>query len=420
MPKRPTLFDPVNFGALALANRIVMPPMTRSRALTDGSPGPSTRLYYAQRASAGLVISEGIVVSPEGVGGPGIPGLWNATHVAGWKEVTDAVHAQAGTMVAQLWHTGRASHPSFQPDGKIPVGPSPVKISGLTFTEEGRVPYVVPRPLNLDEIQIIVGQFAEAAKNALKAGFDGVEIHAANGYLIDQFLQDSANLRTDRYGGSVQNRARLLIETVDAVIGVTGSERVGVRISPSSVFQDMTDSDPEALFGYVISELAKRDLAYLHLVEPGIIGNDDHTAAHRPADNIDSSWARKRYAGNLIATGGYVRDRAVHAVASGVVDAVGFGRDFIANPDLPTRLARNTHIAEAQRPTFFGGDNRGYLDYPSLAAEQHLLDLRSGRIEPTPNLGLDAETQHDLWHVAWANAQHAENRPVADPSASPH
>ncbi|WP_432043137.1 alkene reductase [Streptomyces cadmiisoli] len=400
------LFTPVRLGALALSNRFVMPPMTRSRALPDGSPGPSAQLYYTQRASAGLIITEGTVVSAEGVGGPGIPGLWSDAQVQGWRRITDAVHEAGSTIVTQLWHTGRASHPVFQPDGRTPVGPSPIAIDGLIFTDDGRVPFVAPRPLEIDEIQAIVAQFAEAGRNALAAGFDGVEVHAANGYLIDQFLQDSANQRTDRYGGSIENRARLLLEVVDALIETVGAERIGVRISPSSVFQDMTDSDPEALFGYVLDALATRDLAYLHLVEPGIIGNDDSTVGQRPADNIDSTWVRKRYQGSLIATGGYERETALHSIANDTVDAVGFGRDFIANPDLPERLARNAEVREAQRPTFFGGDDRGYLDYPSLEAEHLLAALRAGQLEPVPGVELNSDTSLDEWHLAWAQEQH--------------
>ncbi|MDX2643783.1 alkene reductase [Streptomyces sp. PA03-1a] len=399
------LFAPVRLGALSLSNRFVMPPMTRSRSLPDGSPGPSAPLYYTQRASAGLIITEGTVVSAEGVGGPGIPGLWSDAQVQGWKRVTDAVHAAGSTIVTQLWHTGRASHPVFQPDGKTPVGPSPIAIDGLVFTDEGRVPFVTPRPLEIDEIQAVVAQFAQAGTNALAAGFDGVEVHAANGYLIDQFLQDSANRRTDRYGGSVENRARLLLEVVDALIETVGADRIGVRISPSSVFQDMADSDPEALFGYVVDALAARDLAYLHLVEPGIVGNDDSTAERRPADSIDSAWARERYPGRLIATGGYAREEALRAVENGTVDAVGFGRDFIANPDLPERLARNAELREALRGTFFGGDDRGYLDYPSLEAERLLAELRGGRLEPVPGLELNSGTPLDTWHLAWAQQQ---------------
>ncbi|MER6689253.1 alkene reductase [Streptomyces minutiscleroticus] len=367
MSDRPSLFDPVQLGALSLSNRIVMPPLTRSRALADGRPGPSARLYYAQRASAGLIVTEGTAISPEAVGNPGIPGLWTDEQVQAWKPVTDAVHEAGAAVVTQLWHTGRASHPSLQPDGKDPVGPSAIGIDGLTFARNGRTPYVTPRALATEEIPAIVDQYGRAARNAAAAGFDGVELHAANGYLIDQFLQDSANRRTDRYGGSIENRARLLLEAVDALIDAFGADRVGVRLSPSSTFQDMSDSDPVALFTHVLDALAQRDLAYLHLVEPGIVG-DDSAAGQRPADSIDSAWVRKRYPGHLIAAGGYDRETALRAVESGTVDAVAFGRAFIANPDLPARLAEGAELNEADRATFYGGDDHGYVDYPFLKA----------------------------------------------------
>ncbi|CAM5259532.1 Alkene reductase OS=Streptomyces alboniger OX=132473 GN=CP975_07900 PE=4 SV=1 [Streptomyces alboniger] len=388
MHDRTPLFEPVQLGALSLSNRIVMPPLTRSRALDDGRPGPSARLYYAQRASAGLIVAEGTAISPEGVGNPGVPGLWSDAQVQAWRPVTDAVHEAGNAMVAQLWHTGRASHPSLQPGGKDPVAPSAIAITGLTFARDGRTPYVTPRALETEEIPVIVEQYGKASRNARAAGFDGVELHAANGYLIDQFLQDNANQRTDRYGGSIENRARLLFEALDAMIDAVGADRVGVRLSPSSTFQDMADSDPGALFTYVLDELDQRGIAYLHLVEPGIIG-DDSEGAQRPADSIDSTWVRKHYPGRVIATGGYDRERALRAVESGAADAVAFGRAFIANPDLPARLEADAALNEAQRPTFYGGDDRGYLDYPSLEAERLLADLREGRAEPArPGAGL--------------------------------
>jgi N-ethylmaleimide reductase len=404
MHDRPTLFDSVRFGALSLSNRIVMPALTRNRALPDGRPGPSARLYYAQRASAGLIVSEGTVISPEGVGDPDIPGLWNNAQVQAWKPVTDAVHEAGGIMVAQLWHTGRASHPSLQPSGKLHVGPSAIGIDGMTVTRDGRVPHVTPRALEAAEIPAIVAQYGKSAVNARAAGFDGVELHAANGYLVDQFLQDSANRRTDRYGGSIGNRARLLLNVLDALIDAVGADRVGVRLSPSSTYQDMADSDPVELFTYVLDALAARDLAYLHVVEPGIAGSD---SVQRPAGSIDSAWVRKRYPGGVIATGGYDRESALRAVESGTVDAVAFGRGFIANPDLPGRLAQHAALNEAQRPTFYGGDDRGYLDYPSLEAERLLAALHEGRVEPLSSLKLGAETPLAKWHLAWAQQQTA-------------
>jgi N-ethylmaleimide reductase len=402
MHDHPTLFDSVQFGALSLSNRIVMPPLTRSRALLGGRPNPSAPLYYAQRASAGLIISEGTATSPEGVANPDIPGLWNDAQVQAWKPVTDAVHEAGATMVAQLWHGGRASHPSLQPGGKLPVAASAVGIEGMTYARDGRVPYVIPRALETEEIPAIVAEHGKAAANARAAGFDGVELHAANGYLIDGFLQDNANRRTDRYGGSIENRARLLLEVLDALIDAVGADRVGVRLSPGSTFQDMADSDPVALFTYVLDALAARDLAYLHLVEPGIAGNE---SVHRPADSIDSVWVRKRYPGRVIANGGYDRESALRAVQSGTVDAVSFGRAFVANPDLPERLARDAELSEAQRPHYYGGDDHGYLDYPSLEAERLLAALREGRVKPAPGLKLGSETPLEKWHLAWAQQQ---------------
>ncbi|WDZ93472.1 alkene reductase [Nocardiopsis sp. HUAS JQ3] len=403
---RTALFDPARFGALALSNRVVMSPLTRSRALPDGRPGPSAGLYYAQRASAGLIVSEGTAISPEAIGNPDIPGLWNQEQVRGWKPVTDAVHEVGGTIVAQLWHTGRASHPSLQPGGKEQVGPSAIAINGSTFARDGRTPHVRPRALETEEIPAIVAQYGRAARNARAAGFDGVELHAANGYLIDQFLQDGSNHRTDRYGGSVENRARLLLEALDALIDAVGADRVGVRLSPSSTFQDMADSDPVALFTHVLDALAERDPAYLHLVEPGIVGDD---SARRPADSIDSLWVRKRYPGRLIAAGGYDRERAMAAVGEGNADAVAFGRAFIANPDLPRRLEVGAELNEAERATFYGGDGHGYTDYPSLEAERHLTDLREGRAEPVPGLDFGPQTPLEQWHLAWAQ-RHAAAR----------
>ncbi|MEV1025643.1 alkene reductase [Streptomyces sp. NPDC050264] len=405
---RPTLFEPVQLGALSLSNRIVMPPLTRSRALPDGRPGPSAKLYYTQRASAGLIVSEGTAISPEAIGNPNIPGLWNDAQVQAWKPVTDAVHDAGAAIVTQLWHTGRASHPSLQPGGKDPVAPSAIAITGLTFARDGRTPYVTPRALETEEIPRIVAQYGQAARNARAAGFDGVELHAANGYLIDQFLQDNTNQRTDRYGGSVENRARFLLEVLDALIEAVGAGRVGVRLSPSSTFQDMADSDPIALFGYVIDALAERDLAYLHLVEPGIFGDNSETT-QRPADSIDSAWVRKRYPGRVIATGGYDRQRALDVVGDGNADAVAFGRAFIANPDLPQRLRTDAELNEADRATFYGGDDHGYTDYPSLEAERLLAALREGRSEPVPGPELTAETPLQQWQLAWAQQRASGN-----------
>ncbi|WP_413805786.1 alkene reductase [Streptomyces sp. OE57] len=410
MPEAASLFGPTQLGAFALSNRTVMAPLTRSRALPDGRPGPSARLYYAQRASAGLIVSEGTAISPEGVGNPNIPGLWSQGQIQAWKPIVSAVHDAGSTFVAQLWHTGRASHPSLQPGGKTPVGPSAIAISGRTFTRDGRVPYVTPRPLETDEIAGIVDQYRQAAVNAREAGFDGVELHAANGYLIDQFLQDNANHRTDRYGGSVENRARLLLEVLDALSEAVGAARVGVRLSPSSTFQDMADSDPIALFTHVFEALSSRRLAYLHLVEPGISGSE---TAQRSADAIDSAWTRSRYAGQLIAAGNFTRETAIKTVVDGTADAIAFGRDFLANPDLPDRLVREAPLNEAQRPTFYGGTDQGYIDYPSMEAEQLLAEVRT-RQELPGHVELNGETPLHQWPLAWALQQFALERSSVD------
>ncbi|WP_309138495.1 alkene reductase [Nocardia cyriacigeorgica] len=356
------LSDPIRLGMIETANRIVMAPMTRSRASADGVPGRSIATYYAQRASAGLIVSEGICIAPEAVGNPMVPGLWSRAQTSAWQSVTSAVHEAGGVIAAQLWHTGRASHPSLQPGGQLPVGPSPIAIDGLTFARNGRTPYVTPRPLDVEEIGQIVGQYARAAVNAREAGFDAVELHSANGYLVDQFLQDNANRRTDRYGGSIENRVRLLGEIVTALLDAVGPGRVGVRISPASAFQDMADSDPHRLFEHVLRVLSEHDLAYLHVVEPGIDGWRD--ARFEKSSPIDSAWVRERYAGSIVAAGGYTAQTATRAVESGSVDAIAFGRPFIANPDLPRRLIGDLPIAEPHRETYYSGGDEGYIDYP--------------------------------------------------------
>ncbi|QIS04349.1 alkene reductase [Nocardia brasiliensis] len=361
------LFEPVTLGALRLANRMVMAPMTRSRALPDGQPHPAAATYYAQRASAGLVVSEGIAISPQGIGNPSVPGLWTNAQAQAWQTVTKAVHQAGGLIVAQLWHTGRASHSSLQPDNESPVGPSAIAINGMTFARHGRVRYETPRALRTEEIPGIVEQYRQAAGHALTAGFDGVELHGANGYLIDQFLQNSANQRGDRYGGPVINRTRLLRETLHALVSIFGPDRVGVRLSPASTFQDMTDSDPIGLFTHVFTQLTPLNLAYVHVVEPGVIGAD---SAPRPADAIDSRWVVQHYPHTVIAAGNYDKASAEQALSAGV-SAVAFGRSFLANPDLPRRFALDAALNSPDRETFYQGGERGYIDYPSLAAENH-------------------------------------------------
>ena len=350
-----TLSSPIRIGPLQLSNRVVMAPMTRNRAGPGNVPTPLNATYYAQRASAGLIITEATQVSPQGVGYPKTPGIHTEEQVAGWRLVTDAVHAANGLIFLQLWHVGRISHPYYQPGGALPVAPSAIKPRGEIHTPQGPKPFVTPRALDAGEIPGIVARFREGARGARAAGFDGVEIHAANGYLIDQFLRDGTNKRTDRYGGSVEGRARFLIEVVDAVAGVWGADRVGVRLSPVNDFNDMRDGDPARTFSYVAERLNEFGLAYLHVVEPA--------SAPRITRLI-----RERFRGPLMANQGYERESAEAALRSGVADLVSFGRLFLANPDLPARFAEQSPLNEPDPSTFYGGDERGYTDYPTREA----------------------------------------------------
>jgi N-ethylmaleimide reductase len=367
-----SLFDPYALGPHTLKNRLVMAPLTRSRA---GQPGNvPTRLnahYYAQRASAGLIISEATQVSQQGQGYAWTPGIHTAEQVAGWCLVTDAVHAAGGLIFNQLWHVGRVSHPALQPDGQLPVAPSAIAVSGMAFVtdENGApalLPHVAPRALAIEEMPYIVKQYVHGAKNALAAGFDGVEVHAANGYLLDQFLQTATNHRTDAYGGSIENRARLLLEVVEAVCEVWGSDRVGVRLSPLGSFNDMADADPEALFGYVAERLNGFGLAYLHLVDSTHVAGNTTRDAPEPRADALVRLIRERYQGTLIVCGGYERARAEAALSEGRADLVAFGRPFIANPDLPERLRENAPLNTPDPDTFYGGGAKGYVDYPTL------------------------------------------------------
>jgi len=353
------LFTPIQVSPYRLENRIVMAPLTRNRAGAGNVPQAMQVEYYGQRASAGLIITEATQVSPQGVGYPGTPGIHSREQVAGWRRVTDAVHTQGGRIFLQLWHVGRISHPSLQPNGALPVAPSAIRPEGDVFTETGPQPFVTPRALTLDEIPDIVEDHQTAAANALEAGFDGVEVHAANGYLLDQFLRDGSNTRTDRYGGSIENRARLLFEVVDAVTGVWGADRVGVRLSPINSFNSMSDSDPDATFGYAASRLSPYGLAYLHVVEADFAGANS-------TQRYDREALRKAFDGVYIANGGYDRPRALQAIESGNADLVSFGAPYIANPDLVERFALDAPLNKPDPATFYGGDERGYLDYPFL------------------------------------------------------
>ncbi len=351
------LFTPIQLGACELPNRIVMAPLTRNRAGPGNVPTPMNAEYYAQRASAGLIISEATQISPQGVGYPATPGIHNAEQIAGWQQVTDAVHEQGGRIFMQLWHVGRISHPSLQPDDGLPVAPSAIKPAGEAVTYEGMKPFVTPRALTVEEIRDIVGQYAAAAENALAAGFDGVEIHAANGYLLDQFLRDGSNHRDDEYGGSVKNRLRFLQEVTAAVCAVVDSHRVGVRISPENGFNDMHDSDAQHTFTEVTQMLNTFRLAYLHVLE-----GDMQTGQ----TELDYQALRTEFDGPYMANSGYDYQRAQKAVANGQVDLVAFGRLFISNPDLPERFRIGAALATADEATFYGGDEAGYIDYPAM------------------------------------------------------
>ena len=354
------LFSPAKLGSIALKNRIVMAPLTRNRAGEAGVPQDLNVTYYAQRASAGLIVTEATPISRMGHGYPGLPGIYTDEQVAGWKKITEAVHAKGGTIVIQLWHVGRISHPTLL-NGALPVAPSAIKPAGKAFTYQGLVDYVEPRALDANELPAIVQDYVYATQCALKAGFDGVEIHAANGYLLDQFLRDGSNKRTDNYGGSFENRARLLLEVTKAVVETAGADRVGIRISPVNPFNNMHDSNPQALFNYVAEQLNQFNLAYLHAVEGGIHGVGK-------ADAFDFEQMRKLYKGAYMANLSYDKVRGNAAIASGHADVIAYGVPFIANPDLVERYKTDAALNEADSKSFYGGTEKGYTDYPFLKA----------------------------------------------------
>jgi len=359
-----SLFSPLALGPYTLPNRVVMAPLTRNRSLPGDIPGLLNAEYYAQRASAGLIISEATQISQQGKGYPGTPGIYTAEQVAGWRLVTRAIHAKGGHIFLQLWHVGSISHSSFQPEGRPPVSPSGVPFhDGSVMTAQGKtVPYEKPHALELSEIAGIVQDFRHAAENALAAGFDGVEVHGANGYLLEQFLLGHSNLRTDSYGGSIENRAKLLLEVMDVMIDVWGAERVGVRLSPwGRGYSGETDTVP--VYTYVMQHMAARKLAYLHLIEPHV---REGSAPIPEGAQSPLKTFRPFYPGTIITAGGYKRETAIKAVESGLADAVAFGRIFIANPDLPRRLEENEPLNPYDRSTFYGGGEHGYTDYPAL------------------------------------------------------
>ena len=350
-----TLFDPIKVGALELPNRIIMAPLTRSRAVGAGRvPNALMAEYYVQRASAGLILSEATSVTPMGVGYADTPGIWSDEQVEGWKHVTDAVHEAGGRIFLQLWHVGRISDPLFL-DGELPVAPSAIQPQGHVSLVRPVKPYVTPRALALDDIPGIVAAYRKGAENAQKAGFDGVEIHGANGYLLDQFLQDSTNQRTDAYGGPVENRARLLLEVTDACIDVWGADRVGMHLAPRRDAHDMGDSTPLETFGYVARELGKRGIAFICAREA--IGED------RLGPQL-----KRIFGGVYIANEKLTKESAEQLLTSGDADAVAFGQWFIANPDLPERLKRNAPLNPPRPDKFYGPNADGYTDYPPLQA----------------------------------------------------
>lgn len=358
------LFAPFRLGDLELPNRIVMAPLTRNRA-THGTDAPNDLNveYYRQRASAALIITEATQISHQGQGYIWTPGIYTQAQVEGWQKITKAVHEAGGRIFLQLWHVGRISHVSLQPNGAAPVSSSAIRAKAQTFVESGFVDVSEPHALTTEEIAQVVRDYAVAAENAKKAGFDGVEIHAANGYLIDQFLRDSVNQRTDAYGGSIENRTRFALEVTDAILKIWDSSRVGMRISPVSPFNDLSDSNPQKLYCHLAEKLSDRGLAYLHVVE-------GETGGARDATPFDFVALRKIFSGAYMANNGYTRELAIKALSEKRVDLVAFGRPFISNPDLVERLRRNAPLAEADQATFYGGDAKGYTDYPPLAAAE--------------------------------------------------
>lgn len=353
------LFQPLRIGAIELPNRILMAPLTRARA-TGRVPNALMAEYYRQRTGAGLIISEATAISEQGYGWHGTPGIYTDAHVAGWTQVTEAVHEAGGRIFLQLWHMGRVSHPDYH-HGSLPVGPSPIAADGEAHTPTGKKCYVVPAELSISEIAMIVEDYSAATRRAQEAGFDGVEIHGANGYLIDQFLRDSSNKRTDLYGGSLQNRSRFLHEVVKAVTTAWSADRVGLRLSPTMNGNGMSDSDPVGLFRQVAEMLNEFGLAYLHVAEsirPGRLYNGN---APRVTPHI-----RAAYDGQLLVNGGYDKQFAANAIRSGEADAVVFGQKFIANPDLPERMRLDAPLNEPEPSTFYSEGSRGYTDYPHL------------------------------------------------------
>jgi N-ethylmaleimide reductase len=364
------LFTPVRLGALTLPSRIVMAPLTRSRAGEGNVPSPLAVEYYRQRASAGLIITEATQISPQGQGYAWTPGIHSAQQIAGWHRITSAVHEAGGRMVLQLWHVGRVSDPMFQPGGALPVAPTAMPVPAKAFVPgpDGKGIFVdvpIPRELTTAGIEQIVVDYAQAARNAIAAGMDGVEVHAANGYLLDQFLCSNTNLRSDRYGGNIEKRARLLLDVLDAVCAAVGRDRVGLRLSPMGKAFGVNDADPLATFAYLGPQIEQRKLAYLHLVEPAVRGRDILTQTDPLAEEL-MAGLRRDVSAPIILAGGYRKANAEEALNEGRGDLIAFGRAFLANPDLPARLALDAPLNEPDPATFYGGGAHGYTDYPTL------------------------------------------------------
>jgi N-ethylmaleimide reductase len=369
------LFEPFKVGPYTLRHRIVMAPLTRSRASQPGNvPSQLNACYYAQRASAALIVSEATQVSMQGQGYAWTPGIHSREQVEGWRRVADAVHEAGGLMFMQLWHVGRISHPSLQPDEMPPVAPSPIRPNAEVFivNERGEgelAPCVTPRALQLEEMPYLVRQYSRGARNALKAGMDGVEVHGANGYLLDQFITSGPNRRIDEYGGPVEHRARLLFEVIESVCEVWGAQKVGVRLSPLGTFNDIHDDDPDTTFSYIVGKLNEYGLAYLHIVNPALAFVERHASPDERSQRM-IDMIRRTYRGVLMIAGGFDEETAERWLDSGKADLVAFGRPFIANPDLPERFLAHAQLNSPDPSTFYGGGERGYTDYPSLAQER--------------------------------------------------
>ena len=357
------LFEPYQLGPLKLPNRLVMAPLTRNRAAAGFVPGPLAAEYYSQRASAGLLVTEASQVSQQGQGYQDTPGIYSKEQVAGWRKVTEAVHARGGRIFIQIWHVGRISHDSLQPGGGKPVGPSAIRAKGKTFVNGTFTDISEPRALELSEIPGIVEDFKRGTENALAAGFDGVEIHGANGYLLDQFAKDGANKRTDAYGGSIENRARLMLEVSKAVAEIAGAERTGIRISPVTPANDVSDSNPQPLFDHIVDGLNALKLTYVHVIEGA-------TGGPRDIAPFDYASLRKRFSRAYVANNGYDFELANKQLDSNAADLIAFGKPFISNPDLVERLKKSAPLNAWDKNTFYGGSTKGYTDYPTLAATE--------------------------------------------------